>query len=99
MCWFWKTVTFFTFTKTFLLITTLFTMCGPPQPPHQHVPTKPTGPHHGITGSPKPSATQPTNGNTPTLTLTDGPTNATSAGEYAGATTTGPGAQTHSMLT
>ena len=89
-----KTVTFRTFTNTFFWMTTLFTMCGPPQPPHQHVPTKPTGPHHGTMGSPKPSATQPTNGKgAPTLTLTCGPTNATRAGAYTGATTTGPGAQ------
>src|SRR5947208_15612056 len=76
-------------------MTTLLTMRGPPQPPHQHVPAKPTGPHHGMTGSPKPSATQLTNGKpTPTDTPTPGaPKNETSAGAYTGAITTGPGAQ------
>src|SRR6266705_1944860 len=76
-------------------MTTLLTMRGPPQPPHQHVPAKPTGPHHGMTGSPKPSATQLTIGKpTPTDTPTPGaPKNETSAGAYTGATTTGPGAQ------
>ena len=81
-----------TFTYVFRWITTLFTTRGPPHPPHHAVPTKPTGPHHGTHGSPHPSATQLTNG-TPTDTDTLGPKNATSAGEYAGATTTGPGAQ------
>jgi len=71
-----------TFTMVVLLTTTLFTMCGPPQPPQKGVPTKPPPPHQGMTGSPKPSAHQLTNGRpTPTETPMPGaPKNATSAG-------------------
>ncbi len=57
----------------------------------------PTGPHHGTSGSPQPSATQLTKGPPmPTLTCTpEPPKNATSAGAYTGrnATGIGPGAQ------
>ena len=72
-----------TFTMVVLLITTLFTTRGPPQPPQYGRPTKPCGPHQGTTGSPHPSGTQLTKG---VPMLTDTPTcgppkKATSAGE------------------
>jgi len=75
-------------------ITTLLTTCGPPQPPHHGTPTKRDAPHHRMTGSPHPSATQPTTGCPVAMATPDPPPkNATSAGAYAGRTTTGPGAQ------
>src|SRR3972149_808345 len=86
---------FCTFTTVVFLMTTLFTMRGPPQPPHHGTRTKPTGPHQGTSGSPQPSATQPTIGPPiPMLTLTLAPPKkATRAGAYTGLTITGPGAQ------
>lgn len=82
------------------LITTLLTIRGPAQPAHRGVPMNPTGPHHGMSGSPQPSATQPTVGpTTPMLTATRGPKKATSAGAYIGLTTTGPGAHAQKPLT
>jgi len=79
---FWNVVTFRALTMVVLLMTTLFTMRGPPHPHQKGVPMKPTGPHHGKIGSPNPSAAQPTNGK-PIPTFTDtptGPKNVTSAG-------------------
>ena len=61
---------------------TLLTTRGPPQPPHQGTPMNAGGPHHGMHGSPQPSATQLTTG-TPRPTDTETPLppkNATSAG-------------------
>src|SRR5579885_1320436 len=84
----------FTLTMVLRSITTLFTTCGPPQPPHHGTPMKPGCPHHGMSGSPHPSAHQPSAG--PTLTPIERPgtpNQATSAGAETGATTTGPGAQ------
>jgi hypothetical protein len=82
------------------LITTWLTIRGPPQPAHRGTPMNPTGPHHGMTGSPHPSATQPTAGPaTPMLMPTRGPRKATSAGAYTGLTTSGPGAHAQNPLT
>ena len=56
---------------------------APTQPRHQGLPMNPGGPHHGRSGSPHPSATQPSAGpGMPTRTETPGamPKNATSAG-------------------
>lgn len=46
--------------KTLILVmlTTLLTTCGPPQPPHQGLPANSRGPHQGTTGSPQPKDTQ-----------------------------------------
>src|SRR6516225_1535011 len=94
---FWNLLMVVTFTILVLLMTTLFTMCGPYQPPQKGLPMKPTGPHHGSTGSPNPSATHPRAGTgMPMPTFTDtptGPTKPTSAGAYTAGATTGPGAQ------
>src|SRR5581483_10257000 len=77
----------FTFTTVVRLITTLFTTRGPPQPAHTGRPMNPGRPHHGMTGSPQPSATQLTNG-VPTLTRIPGALKkATSAGAYTGRAT------------
>ena len=79
---FWNLLMAVTFTILVLLMTTLFTMRGPYQPPQKGLPMKPTGPHHGSTGSPNPSATHP-NGGTGMPTFTDtptGPTKPTRAG-------------------
>lgn len=75
--------------------TTLLTIRGPPQPPHQGLPANSRRPHQGTHGSPHPSATQPTPGLvTPKWTPKRGPwKKATSAGAYSGLTTLGPGAQ------
>jgi hypothetical protein len=81
------------------LITTLLTTRGPPQPTHRGAPMNPTGPHHGMIGSPQPSATQPTPGPaTPMLMPTRGPKKATRAGAYTGLTTIGPGAHAQKSL-
>ena len=75
-------VTFRAFTIVRLLMKTLFTNRGPPQPHQNGRPMKPTGPHQGKTGSPQPSATQLTKGK-PIPMFTDtptGPKKATSAG-------------------
>jgi hypothetical protein len=77
------TFTVFALMIVLLLITTLFTTRGPPQPHQQGEPMNPTGPHHGMSGSPQPSATQLTAG-TPKPTPIENPgtpKNATSAGE------------------
>src|SRR5437762_1372512 len=49
-------------TTRVLLTTTLLTTRGPPQPPQYGRPTNPVPPHHGVTGSPQPTATQLTKG-------------------------------------
>src|SRR5512135_191659 len=78
-------------TTVVLLMTVLLTTRGPPQPPQFGRPAKLDGPHQGDTGSPQPSATQPTL--TPPA-LPAGPPwyQATSAGAYTGRATRGPGA-------
>src|SRR6266508_5366993 len=82
-----------TFTAVVLVTTVLFITRGPPQPRHDGSRMKPGRPHQGTTGSPHPSATQPTRGPL-TLTLTPGPPKkATRAGAYAALATTSPGAQ------
>ena len=60
---------FCTFTTVVLLMTVLFTTRGPPQPRYDGSWMNPAGPHQGTTGSPHPSATQPTTG-PPMLMLT-----------------------------
>src|SRR5262249_60959913 len=93
--WTWTllyTLMLVTLTVVVRLTTTLFTTCGPPQPPHQATPTNPGRPHQGITGSPQPSGAQCTGR---TATATGPPRNTTSAGAETGRTTTGPGAPPH----
>src|SRR6185503_2658783 len=92
---------FCTFTTVVLLMTTLFTTRGPPQPPHVGTWAKPDRPHQGTSGSPQPSATQPKTGPPmlmPTRRLGP-PKNATRAGAYTGLASTGPGAQPQKPFT
>src|SRR5258708_9809803 len=85
---------FWTLTTVVRLTTTLLTTRGPPQPPHDGTPTNRDPPHHGMTGSPQPSATQPTTGRpTRIAMLGPAPKKATSAGAYASRTTTDPSVQ------
>jgi hypothetical protein len=85
---------FCTFTTVVLVMTVLLTTRGPPQPCHDGWCRNPSRPHQGTSGSPHPSATQPTTAPMLMPTLTPGPPKkATSAGAYTGLATTGPGAQ------
>jgi len=75
------TLMFCTFTTVVLLMTTLFTTRGPPQPCQLGAPTKPRRPHHGTQGSPQPSGAQYTGRPKLTPTCTPPPRKTTSAGE------------------
>src|SRR6516162_2820220 len=88
------------------LITVLFTMRGPPQPPQKGWPitTPPKPPHQGTIGSPQPSGTQPTGSATaetpmPTeIPPPPKPRKPTTAGANTGCGTIGPGAQAHASF-
>ena len=75
-----KMFTWFAWMMVVRLMITLLTTRGPPHPPHHGSPMNARGPHHGMHGSPQPSATQLTTGAPKPTDTPPPPKKATSAG-------------------